>query len=240
MLTREQVLEAVRPWTEGKRDALQIRDVVVKARQVSMTVLHPAGAEQAPLEAALREALAREGAETVHIRFRPLEAAAPKASGPQSAAGAAAGAGPVKGHGAGLNSPLLDPANGVRFIAVASGKGGVGKSTVTVNLAVALARRGKRVGLIDADIYGFSVPDMMGIEERPEVVNDRVIPIENSASKSYRWASLSKTTVLSSGAVRCSAKCCAISSRKSNGASLIMCCSIFLRARATLRWTCIR
>ena len=183
MLTREQVLEAVRPWTEGKRNALQIRDVVVKGRQVSMTVLHPAGAEQAPLEAALREALAREGAETVHIRFRPLEAAAPKASGPQSAAGAAAGAGPVKGHGAGLNSPLLDPANGVRFIAVASGKGGVGKSTVTVNLAVALARRGKRVGLIDADIYGFSVPDMMGIEERPEVVNDRVIPIEKFGVK---------------------------------------------------------
>src|SRR5690606_24651500 len=51
------------------------------------------------------------------------------------------------------------------------------------NLATALARSGKRVGIIDADIYGFSVPDMMGIEERPEVINDRVIPIERFGVK---------------------------------------------------------
>ena len=79
--------------------------------------------------------------------------------------------------------PLLDPRSGVQFIAVASGKGGVGKSTVTVNLAVALARQGKRVGIIDADIYGFSVPDMMGIEEKPQIVNERVIPIERFGVK---------------------------------------------------------
>ena len=68
---------------------------------------------------------------------------------------------------------LLSQNNPVEFIAIASGKG-VGKSTIAVNLAVALAREGKRVGLIDADIYGFSVPDMMGIDEKPGVQGKRL------------------------------------------------------------------
>jgi ATP-binding protein involved in chromosome partitioning len=64
-------------------------------------------------------------------------------------------------------------------IAVASGKGGVGKSTVAVNIAVALAKDGARVGLIDADFYGPSVPMMMGISGRPASVNQRLQPAEN-------------------------------------------------------------
>ena len=56
---------------------------------------------------------------------------------------------------------MLRPDSGVQFITVTSGKGGVGKSTVTINLATALARMGKKVGILDADIYGFSIPAMM-------------------------------------------------------------------------------
>lgn len=78
---------------------------------------------------------------------------------------------------------LLSQNNPVEFIAIASGKGGVGKSTIAVNLAVALAREGKRVGLIDADIYGFSVPDMMGIDEKPGVQGKEIIPVERHGVK---------------------------------------------------------
>jgi ATP-binding protein involved in chromosome partitioning len=64
-------------------------------------------------------------------------------------------------------------------IAIASGKGGVGKSTVAVNLAVALAGEGAKVGLVDADVYGPSIPLMMGITGRPQVRQQRLVPMEN-------------------------------------------------------------
>lgn len=74
-------------------------------------------------------------------------------------------------------TPMAFPALG-RIIAVSSGKGGVGKSTVTVNLAVALAKLGRHVGLLDADIYGPDIPRMMGVMVAPPVENDKIVPPE--------------------------------------------------------------
>ena len=72
--------------------------------------------------------------------------------------------------------PFAAPGSLTRVYAVASGKGGVGKSTVTVNLAVAMAQQGLTVGVLDADIYGFSVPRMMGAHGRPTQVEDMIMP----------------------------------------------------------------
>ena len=74
-------------------------------------------------------------------------------------------------------TPSSVPALG-RIIAISSGKGGVGKSTVTVNLAAALAKRGRHVGLMDADIYGPDIPRMMGVMVAPPVENEKIVPPE--------------------------------------------------------------
>jgi ATP-binding protein involved in chromosome partitioning len=85
---------------------------------------------------------------------------------------AAGGRGPMAGHAGKIELP------GVRHIvAVASGKGGVGKSTVSVNLAVALADAGARIGLLDADIYGPSIPTMMGVKDQPGIVGQKLLPL---------------------------------------------------------------
>ena len=72
--------------------------------------------------------------------------------------------------------PFAQPGSPTRVYAVASGKGGVGKSSVTVNLAVALAARGLQVGVLDADIYGFSVPRMLGVTGKPTQVEKMIMP----------------------------------------------------------------
>jgi ATP-binding protein involved in chromosome partitioning len=74
-------------------------------------------------------------------------------------------------------TPVAYPSLG-RIIAVSSGKGGVGKSTVTTNLAIALATTGARVGIMDADVYGPNVPRMMGVNAPPPVVNQKMVPLQ--------------------------------------------------------------
>jgi len=75
-------------------------------------------------------------------------------------------------------SPLLSPTSTTRVLVIASGKGGVGKSTVTTNLAVAFSRRKRIVGIADADVYGFSIPHMLGVRGRPTVIDQMMIPLE--------------------------------------------------------------
>lgn len=191
LITREQLTEALQELTEpvsGRSfTSLQwIRDVMIKPDNVSLTILlSPDAADSQVREQLIADAksrLALYGVEQTHIRLRLASEQELIQAGLQEAGGSTLNQDPhaPQGHGAALDalSPLLHPDSQTTFIAVASGKGGVGKSTVTVNLAVALARLGKKVGLIDADIYGFSVPDMMGIEDRPAVVDERVVPIE--------------------------------------------------------------
>jgi ATP-binding protein involved in chromosome partitioning len=114
-----------------------------------------------------------EGVEKVSIEVRE---AGGDASGP--APGAAPAAAPSGAPPHAVEYPALGA-----VIAVSSGKGGVGKSTVASNLAAELARLGKQVGIMDADIYGPNVPRLFGIDERPPVRNGRILPLERHGVK---------------------------------------------------------
>jgi len=89
----------------------------------------------------------------------------------------------LRGNAAEPVIPFAQPGSLTRVYAVASGKGGVGKSSVTVNLAAALAARGLSVGVLDADIYGFSVPRMLGVHGKPTQVEQMIMPPQASGVK---------------------------------------------------------
>lgn len=150
-----------------------IVDVSIKEEKqhvsVKLAIAKINTAEQMTLQMKVVEMLKEAGADSVGIRFEEL----PKEVLEQFRGTA------TEAEAQDILSPLRD----IEFISIASGKGGVGKSTVSVNLAVSLARLGKKVGLIDADIYGFSVPDMMGVEELPKIRDNRIIPVERLGVK---------------------------------------------------------
>jgi len=82
------------------------------------------------------------------------------------------------GHAEGRSIPFAQPGSRTRVLLISSGKGGVGKSSVTTNLAVALAAAGHSVGVVDADIYGYSIPRMLGTDREPTVIDQMLIPPE--------------------------------------------------------------
>lgn len=188
MLTKEQLLASVSLLKDlefglGLTELNFIRDIMIKEQHVSATVLLSSDNEsyKQQLQNQVAEAFKQAGAIDIHLRFRLLSEFERNEAARKAQESASAHEQNEQPSEPSVN--VLDPQSGVRFIAIASGKGGVGKSTVTVNLAVALARLGKKVGLVDADIYGFSVPDMMGIEERPQLVDNRIIPVERFGVK---------------------------------------------------------
>jgi ATP-binding protein involved in chromosome partitioning len=93
-------------------------------------------------------------------------------------AAATAGQGHAHGHAEGRAIPFAEAGSTTRPLLISSGKGGVGKSSVTTNLAVALAQLGHSVGVVDADIYGYSIPRMLGTDRPPTVIDQMLVPPE--------------------------------------------------------------
>ncbi len=158
--------------TAGLVEGLEIRGGLVQVTLLTDRAHAPA---MEPVRREVEAVLGRQPGVTNATAILTAHKAAAAKSAPPPAA--AHGHPPGHGHGGAAAKPMLLP--DVKFIvAVASGKGGVGKSTVAVNLAVSLARQGHRTGLLDADIYGPSLPRMIGMNRKPEVRNDKMIPLQ--------------------------------------------------------------
>ena len=161
-----------------------VRDVATTtAGRVRLTILL-APDDPATLVRDVREAIERvDGVADVRVDVKdPSEADRPvSGSAPPPGGGARTlpvmNAAPAQAPRPSAPTPVAYPHLG-RILAVSSGKGGVGKSTVATNLAIALAASGARVGLMDADVYGPNVPRMMGVNAPPPVVNEKIVPLQ--------------------------------------------------------------
>ncbi len=182
-------------------DLGMVRSVRVQRRSISVVLAMPVARwpAQAPVTEAVAgvlEDLAPSGASQVDVAVMTDDEraelhrrlAAPTVGAGRAGTGAddhdhthahprAPGAAPGPlGHEEGRPNRFMVPGTRTRVIGISSGKGGVGKSSVTVNLAVALAARGHEVGLLDADVYGFSVPKMLGVTQGPVAIDELLVP----------------------------------------------------------------
>jgi ATP-binding protein involved in chromosome partitioning len=185
----DQLIDALRPVQDPELhrsivDLGMVRDVVIdKKGTVGLTVvLTIAGCPlrneiQTRVNTALR---ALDGVRDVNLNFGVMnddERAAVRQM-LNGNPGATAGSAPAQGHAEGRTISFAQPGSKTRPILISSGKGGVGKSSVTTNIAVAMAALGYKVGIVDADIYGYSIPRMLGTDRDPVVIDYMLLPPE--------------------------------------------------------------
>ena len=186
-VTEEQVIEALRPVEDPELNRSVVDLGMVKAVaiagdavdvQIALTV--PGCPLKDEITNRVTGALTGIGVKSPSVDFTVMtdEERANVRQMLQGNPAATAGNNPAHGHAEGRDIPFADPDSRTRVMLIASGKGGVGKSSVTTNLAIALAKRDKRVAIIDADVWGFSIPRMLGIEHAPVVIDDMLVPPE--------------------------------------------------------------
>ena len=187
-VTEAQVLDALRPVEDPELhrsivDLDMVRSIAIDGPQVAVTVaLTVAGC---PLRNEITRRVdgavtALDGVDSLDLDFTVMtdeerEALRVKLHGNPAAT---AGSQQAHGHAEGREIPFADPSSRTRVLLVASGKGGVGKSSVTANLSVAMAARGKSVAVVDADVWGFSIPRMLGVQHAPVVIDQMLVPPE--------------------------------------------------------------
>ncbi|MFM7258946.1 MAG: Mrp/NBP35 family ATP-binding protein [Acidimicrobiaceae bacterium] len=185
----DQLIDALRPVQDPELhrsivDLGMVRDVQIQSSgDVSLTVvLTIAGCPlrneiQTRVNTALR---ALDGVKNVALNFGVMndEERAKVRELVHGNPAATAGSNPAQGHSEGRKISFAQPGSKTRPILISSGKGGVGKSSVTTNLAVALAAAGHKVGVVDADIYGYSIPRMLGTDRDPVAIDNMLLPPE--------------------------------------------------------------
>ena len=193
MVNHEDVIEVLRPVEDPELhrsivDLGMVRDVVVATNSVSLTIVLtvPGCPLRNEIQRRVTDAVTSlDGIETAEIAWSHMtdEEKATLRQNLHGDPGATAGSQQAHGHAEGRAIPFADPSSRTRVLLIASGKGGVGKSSITTNLSVALAKRGKSVAVVDADVWGFSIPRMLGVPHPPTVIDQMIIPPESHGVK---------------------------------------------------------